>query len=133
MLKHDFKDYDLLLSEADFYQIRPLIETVVQIQEDSGQNKSHSHYLEIIEVRIGTTATMPSKNSRVKTIMIGRKDVILVCYFIKDYIPIKALIIRKSTYKRQISLFLEDLKPIDLCMSVLYKKKELKKGYYNDK
>lgn len=76
-LPNDFKDYDLLLSEADFYQIRPLIETVIQIQEDIGQNKSHSHYLEIIEVRIGTTATMPSKNSRVKTIMIGRKDVIL--------------------------------------------------------
>lgn len=76
-LPNDFKDYDLLLTEADFFQIGPLIETVLQIQEDSVQNKSHSHYLEIIEVRIGTTATMPSKNSRVKTIMIGRKDVIL--------------------------------------------------------
>lgn len=76
-LPNDFKDYDLLLSEADFYQISPLIELVIQTQDDSSQNKSHTHYLEIIEVRIGTTATMPSKNSRVKTIMIGRKDVIL--------------------------------------------------------
>lgn len=76
-LPNDFKEYDLLLCEANFYQIRPLIELILHMQEESSRNKSHSHYLEIIEVRIGTTATMPSKNSRVKTIMIGRKDVIL--------------------------------------------------------
>lgn len=76
-LPNDFKDYDLLLCEADFYQIRPLIELIAHMELESSANKSHSHYLEIIEVRIGSAATMPSKNSRVKTIMIGRKDVIL--------------------------------------------------------
>lgn len=76
-LPKDFKDYDLLVSEADFYQIQPLIEAVYAAREEELNLTEDTHYLEVIEVRSGSTATMPTNNSRVKTVISGRKDVIL--------------------------------------------------------
>uniref|UniRef100_A0A0B6ZXS5 BTB domain-containing protein n=1 Tax=Arion vulgaris TaxID=1028688 RepID=A0A0B6ZXS5_9EUPU len=75
-LPSNFKDFDLLSAEADFYQIRPLIDAVNEFCDSSGK-KNRTFYLEIIEVRTGSTATMPTSNSRVKTILLGRKDILL--------------------------------------------------------
>ncbi|KAK0055098.1 BTB/POZ domain-containing protein KCTD4, partial [Biomphalaria pfeifferi] len=75
-LPSDFKDLDLLSAEADFYQISPLIESISYLRESSNI-KGRTFYLEIVEVRTGSTATMPTCNSRVKTILLGRKDVLL--------------------------------------------------------
>lgn len=74
-LPSDFQDFDLLSAEADFYQIQPLIDAINEYRDCT--NKYRTFYLEIIEVRTGSTATMPTSNSRVKTILIGRKDVLL--------------------------------------------------------
>ncbi|XP_067655050.1 BTB/POZ domain-containing protein KCTD15-like [Haliotis asinina] len=75
-LPAQFSDYDLLLIEADFYQISPLIDAVNHALENKCE-KLESHYLEIIEMRTGLSATMPTNNSRIKTVLSGRKDVIL--------------------------------------------------------
>ncbi|CAI9723778.1 POZ domain-containing KCTD6 [Octopus vulgaris] len=75
-LPMDFKEYDLLLTEADFYQIKPLIQDLCKLRDDLA-DKSGGVFLEIIEVRTGSTATMPTNNSRVKTILSGRKDMIV--------------------------------------------------------
>lgn len=75
-LPSDFTELDLLYAEADFYQIKPLVDILGQIRSQQA-SKDTSYFLEIIEVRTGSTATMPTNNSRVKTIMSGRKDVIL--------------------------------------------------------
>lgn len=75
-LPTQFSDYDLLLVEADFYQISPLIDAINHALEDKS-DKLESHYLEIIEMRTGLSATMPTNNSRIKTVLSGRKDVIL--------------------------------------------------------
>lgn len=75
-LPSNFKDLDLLAAEADFYQISPLIEAVNEFR-DALTRKAKTFYLEVIEVRTGSTATMPTSNSRVKTILLGRKDVLL--------------------------------------------------------
>ncbi|XP_052824784.1 BTB/POZ domain-containing protein KCTD21-like [Octopus bimaculoides] len=75
-LPMDFKEYDLLLTEADFYQIKPLIQDLCKLRDDLA-DKSGGVFLEIIEVRTGSTATMPTNNSRVKTILSGRKDMII--------------------------------------------------------
>lgn len=72
----DFVEMDLLHAEADFYQIEPLVNLLNQYKEQKG-SKGTSYFLEIIEVRTGSTATMPTNNSRVKTILSGRKDAIL--------------------------------------------------------
>ncbi|CAG5117152.1 unnamed protein product [Candidula unifasciata] len=75
-LPSNFKDLDLLAAEADFYQISPLIDAVNEYR-DAFTKTARTFYLEIIEVRTGSTATMPTSNSRVKTILLGRKDVLL--------------------------------------------------------
>ncbi|KAL8614307.1 hypothetical protein ACOMHN_007645 [Nucella lapillus] len=72
----DFVEIDLLQAEADFYQIEPLVNLLNQHQEQQAP-KGMCYFLEIIEVRTGSTATMPTNNSRVKTILSGRKEAIL--------------------------------------------------------
>lgn len=76
-LPSNFTDIDLLAAEADFYQVTPLIDAVKQIQ-DSGKRKekAHLYFIEVVEVRTGSVATMPSCNSRVKVMMHGRKDIL---------------------------------------------------------
>ncbi|OWF54174.1 BTB/POZ domain-containing protein KCTD6-like [Mizuhopecten yessoensis] len=77
-LPDDFKDFDLLAVEADFYQIQPLIDALSMLRDERQRDDLKTHFfVEVIEVRTGTTATMPSNNSRVKTVLAGRKDVIL--------------------------------------------------------
>ena len=69
-LPNDFKDLDQLGVEADFYQIAPLIEAIDKLRHPK------MRYLEVIEVRMGNLASMPTKNSRIKTIISGRRDII---------------------------------------------------------
>ena len=77
-LPSDFKDLDLLICEADFYQIQPLIECLKAIKEGERSKAAfETHHIEIIEVRSGFTATMPSRNSCIKTVLSGRKDNLL--------------------------------------------------------
>lgn len=71
-LPSDFKDLDLLQSEADFYQIRPLIQSIQILREEMSKSNYETYSIEIIEVRTGSNATMPTRNSRVKTIISGR-------------------------------------------------------------
>jgi hypothetical protein len=71
----DFKQWEQLALEADFYQIEPLIQAIQDIRHRAKQ-PSQGWFLEVIEVRTGSTATMPTNNSRVKTIISGRKSVI---------------------------------------------------------
>ena len=76
-LPPDFNNYSSLMVEADFYQIKPLIETLHELQQQATkQAPRHGRYLEVIEVRVGSTATMPTKNSRIKTVISGRVDAI---------------------------------------------------------
>jgi len=76
-LPDDFKQHDQLAVEADFYQIEPLIHAL-----DGHRQKLHNdahpvgNIIEVIEVRTGSTATMPTNNSRVKTILSGRRDIL---------------------------------------------------------
>jgi hypothetical protein len=73
----DFKQFDQLAIEADFYQIEPLIQAVNDARQKYHNPKPQGgHLLEVIEVRTGSTATMPTNNSRVKTIISGRRDII---------------------------------------------------------
>jgi hypothetical protein len=76
-LPSDFNHLDQLAIEADFYQIEPLI-TAIQDHRKKLHNRRNKigQVLEVIEVRIGSTATMPTNNSRVKTIISGRRSVI---------------------------------------------------------
>lgn len=74
-LTQDFQDLHLLATEADFYQISPLIEAINDYRDHS--NHYRTFYVEVIEVRTGSTATMPTNNSRVKTIVLGRKDILM--------------------------------------------------------
>ena len=77
-LPSDFKHLDQLAVEADFYQVQPLIQLVNEMQEKrKNQQQWNGHILEVIEVRTGSTATMPTNNSRIKTIISGRKDIIV--------------------------------------------------------
>ena len=76
-LPEGFRHLDQLAVEADFFQIEPMIfaiqehrKKLTKIRHKTGQ------VLEVIEVRIGSTATMPTNNSRVKTIISGRRSVI---------------------------------------------------------
>ncbi|CAH1787966.1 unnamed protein product [Owenia fusiformis] len=78
-LPEKFDNLDGLAVEADFYQINPLIEA---IKAEQGRKLKAAwgfsgHMLEIIEVRTGLVATMPTFNARVKTIISARKDIIM--------------------------------------------------------
>ncbi|RUS76767.1 hypothetical protein EGW08_015474 [Elysia chlorotica] len=76
-LPSDFTDIDLLAAEADFYQVTPLIDAIREYQEQELKSrKKHLYYIEIVEIRTGHSATMPSCNSRVKVFMVGRKDIL---------------------------------------------------------
>lgn len=75
-LPQGFKDLDQLFAEADFYQITPLLETVEELRAPVPEKQVRVRYLEVIEVRTGNLATMPTMNSRIKTIISGRRDVI---------------------------------------------------------
>ncbi|GFS19704.1 BTB/POZ domain-containing protein KCTD6 [Elysia marginata] len=72
----DFANIDLLAAEADFYQVIPLIDAIKGYQEEKARHKCRLYFLEIVEVRTGSLAVMPTCNSRVKVMMIGRKDVL---------------------------------------------------------
>ena len=72
----DFKELDQLCAEADFYQITELIDCVENLREPVYDKQKKIRYLEVIEVRTGNLATMPTMNSRIKTIISGRRDVV---------------------------------------------------------
>ena len=74
-LPEGFKLLDQLAVEADFYQIEPLIQAISELRK-SKNPKVYGRLLEVLEVRTGSTATMPTNNSRVKTIISGKRDVI---------------------------------------------------------
>ncbi|XP_023931584.1 uncharacterized protein LOC106171442 [Lingula anatina] len=77
-LPEGFKDLDLLAAEADFYQIQPMIQAVNDYKKKHQQATCTAGcYLEVVEIRTGSTATMPTNNARVKTIISGRKDLIM--------------------------------------------------------
>ena len=76
-LPQDFQYFEQLAVEADFYQIDPLLQALAKLKYKRTYKPSPSgRLLEVIEVRTGSTATMPTNNSRVKTIVSGRCDVI---------------------------------------------------------
>lgn len=76
-LPQEFKDLDQLGDEADFFQIAPLIEAIEKLKHPAVEKKIvRMRYLEVIEVRTGNLATMPTMNSRIKTIISGRRDII---------------------------------------------------------
>ena len=75
-LPDEFRHYDQLAVEADFYQIEPLIQAINELRSKARMPRHCGRLLEVIEVRTGSTATMPTNNSRVKTIISGRRDVI---------------------------------------------------------
>ena len=87
-LPNDFKDLDQLGDEADFYQISPLIEAIEKHKQPAVEKKVvKMRYLEVIEVRTGNLATMPTMNSRIKTIISGRRDIIHRFLFIHQIHP----------------------------------------------
>ncbi|KAK3600777.1 hypothetical protein CHS0354_009206 [Potamilus streckersoni] len=74
-----FANLDQLSLEADFYQILPLIKELKELKEmEQRLRVSPTHFLEIIEIRFGDIAVMPTVNSQIRTIISGRKDVILL-------------------------------------------------------
>lgn len=75
-LPSDFRDLDQLCAEADFYQITSLIENIELLKQPVPDKLVRIRYLEVIEVRTGNLATMPTMNSRIKTIISGRRDII---------------------------------------------------------
>lgn len=76
-LPEGFLLIDQLSVEADFYQVEPLIQAITDFKRrKQQQSRQTGCLLEVIEVRTGSTATMPTNNSRVKTIVSGRSDVI---------------------------------------------------------
>jgi len=75
-LPQGFKDFDQLYAEADFYQITPLLLSLECHRAPVPEKEVKVRYLEVIEVRTGNLATMPTMNSRIKTIISGRRDVI---------------------------------------------------------
>ena len=81
-LPSDFKQKDLLMAEADFYQIEPLVyalEVYIKKQRQSAlaaKQPLKGALLEVIEIRTGSTATMPTKNSRVKSVVSGPRHII---------------------------------------------------------
>ncbi len=75
-LPEGFSNLDGLAVEADFYQIEPLIQAINNIKHPPRPKAQYGHLLEVIEIRTGSTATMPTNNSRIKTIISGRRNVI---------------------------------------------------------
>ena len=76
-LPSDFQYFDHLAVEADFYQIDPLLQALAKLKHQRSRKPSPcGRLLEVIEVRTGSTATMPTNNSRVKTIVSGRCDIL---------------------------------------------------------
>ena len=81
-LPTDFKQIDLLTAEADFYQIEPLVQALdvysKKVKEAANVAKQPltGSLLEVIEIRTGGTATMPTRNSRVKCIVSGPRRII---------------------------------------------------------
>ena len=72
-----FTQLDQLHLEADFFQIEPLVQEIASLQLKSNESTTDDiSVLEITEVRTGITATMPTNNSRVKTVISGRSDII---------------------------------------------------------
>ncbi len=72
-----FAHLEQLAVEADFFQIEPLTAAVNSLlQQKQTASQQLGCTLEIIEVRMGMAATMPTNNSRVKTIISGRRNVI---------------------------------------------------------
>ena len=88
-LPDEFALLDSLAVEADFYQIVPLIEAIQQLRNKrTTSDTSCGRLLEIVEVRTGTSATMPTNNSRVKSIISGGKTIIgaLPSEFFKSHV-----------------------------------------------
>lgn len=76
-LPDGFKHLDPLAVEADYFQIEPLIYDIGNLrQKAKKEGLLVGQLVEVIEVRTGSTATMPTNNSRVKTIISGRCDTI---------------------------------------------------------
>jgi hypothetical protein len=76
-LPDGFNLIDQLSVEADFFQVEPLIQAISEYKKRRQQRPVRTGcLLEVIEVRTGSTATMPTNNSRVKTIVSGRTEVI---------------------------------------------------------
>ncbi|ELU01521.1 hypothetical protein CAPTEDRAFT_154970 [Capitella teleta] len=76
-LPDNFSLIDQLSLEADFFQVEPLIQAINEYKKRRQHPAARTGcLLEVIEVRTGSTATMPTNNSRVKTIVSGRSDVI---------------------------------------------------------
>ena len=71
----------MLAVEADFYQLEPLIVAIQLLR--CPDKTSRGSFIEVIEVRVGSTATMPTNNSRDKTIISGCRSTIsgLPSYF----------------------------------------------------
>ena len=86
-LPADFKDLDQLSAEADFFQITPLIEAIHELRQPVADKQVRVRYLEVIEVRTGNLATMPTMNSRIKTIISGRRDIIRRFLYIHQIHP----------------------------------------------
>ena len=82
-LPNDFQHFDQLCLEADFFQVQPLIQELARLKRKLtiAQNPRGS-LVEVIEVRTGSTATMPTNNSRVKTIISGRREVVCSLPFV---------------------------------------------------
>ena len=82
-LPTDFNQRELLIAEADFYQIEPLCQAVETYEVKQRQltktakKPPEGSLLEVIEIRTGSTATMPTRNSRVKTIVSGQRQLIM--------------------------------------------------------
>ena len=81
-LPEDFTEWDLLLSEADFYQIQPMIDALksVRIEKLTANDMNHEgkHLsLEIFEVRSDINKFTPSRSTLIRTVAIGRKEVLL--------------------------------------------------------
>ena len=94
-LPEDFTEWDLLLSEADFYQIQPMINALKSLREERLGTKRHGDRLtlEILEVRVefgyisfvynsmnsDFNLDFRSRDRKVKTytVAMGRKDVLL--------------------------------------------------------
>jgi len=72
-LPSDFRNLDALSVEADFYQIEALIECINKLKVTTVKGR----FIEVIEVRTGNNATMPTGNSRSKTIVSSRRDSIV--------------------------------------------------------
>lgn len=86
-LPKDFDEFDSLIAEVDFFQIDLLYEEIVELRLNLIRKSTaltEARFLEIIEVRTGSIATMPTNNSRVKTILSGRKHVIMMLPVIGD-------------------------------------------------